>query len=82
MNVIVQNMEEVKREQMKFHNNHYRSFLLTRTCSGCFRQISQADILLIGESSLGIWYNCIHCGSTMVQKHKHKHEIEEKVSTK
>ena len=64
----IEHKMELKRvEQIVFHANNKHRFKLTRNCSCCKRLISETDVKFIGETKLGVWLNCDHCGSTMVQ---------------
>lgn len=47
---------------------------IKRKCSCCKRDITEKDVKVIGETKLGIWFNCKFCHSTMILETKGESE--------
>jgi len=75
---ITTQIRNIQKEHQTFHNSNKHRFNFSRKCSCCSKEINQDEMTFIGETSIGIWFNCNHCNSTMVQKAVScsKHEIQ------
>lgn len=57
----------IKLKQLTFHQNNKHRFSVDRVCSGCKKRITSSDVMFIGESEVGVWFNHDICKSTMLQ---------------
>lgn len=63
----VQQVQNMKQQQEIFHKENKNKYTLERKCSCCSRNITEKNVMFIGQNTLGVWFNCPHCDSTMLQ---------------